>query len=104
MTDSAPDIEDLGRAGLTRVGVRLLEETAALGAEVAALGEEIARLEGLKGRPKIKPSGLELARGDRGAGGPLEQAIFRGELVAGASQATRHRPAEGQPRPGQDRH
>lgn len=39
--------------------VELLERNAKLEATVAALTEEIARLKGLKGRPEIKPSGME---------------------------------------------
>ncbi len=61
MTESPPDVEALGPEDLKRLVLRLLEEVAALRAETAALGEEIARLKGLKGPPKIKPSGMDRA-------------------------------------------
>ena len=41
--------------------LQLLEDVIALKAENAALREEIARLKGLKGPPKLKPSGMEKA-------------------------------------------
>ena len=59
MADSPPDIEALSLDDLKRLVLQLLEEVARLRAENAALREEIARLKGLKGRPKIKPSGME---------------------------------------------
>ena len=61
MTESPPDVEGLGLDGLKSLVVRLVEQNAALKAEIAALREEIARLKGLKGPPKLKPSGLEKA-------------------------------------------
>src|ERR671919_1644929 len=51
---------------LRRLVAELLGEVARLREENAALREEIARLKGHKGRPKIKPSGMERA--------PLERA------------------------------
>ena len=41
--------------------LQALEENARLKAENVKLREEIARLKGLKGRPKLKPSGMEKA-------------------------------------------
>jgi hypothetical protein len=64
MTGSAPDIDDLDAAGLRGLLLQVLEENAALRAEVAALREEIRRLKGLKGPPALKPSkpsGMEKA-------------------------------------------
>ena len=46
---------------LRRLVGELLGEVGRLRAENAALREEIARLKGHKGRPKIKPSGMERA-------------------------------------------
>ena len=39
--------------------VELLEKLADLETENAALREEVARLKGLKGRPKLRPSGMQ---------------------------------------------
>ncbi len=62
------DVKDLSNDELRRLVEQLLAEVAALRervceleAENAALKEENARLKGLKGRPKLKPSGMEKA-------------------------------------------
>src|SRR3954462_10361151 len=54
-----PNLEDLSAAELRSLVVSLLEIVAQLEAKVAALTEENARLKGLKGRPTLKPSGME---------------------------------------------
>src|SRR4051812_39210940 len=54
-----PNLEDLSAAELRSLVVSLLEAVAQLEAKVAALTEENIRLKGLKGRPNLKPSGME---------------------------------------------
>ena len=58
MAGSTPDVEALGLDDLKRLTLQLLERVASLETENAALREEIARLKGLKGRPKLRPSGM----------------------------------------------
>jgi len=54
-----PTLKDLCAAELRSLVVSLLGTVAQLEAKVAALTEEIARLKRLKGRPNLKPSGME---------------------------------------------
>ena len=58
MAESPRIIDGLGFDELKALVIELLEERADLKAEIEALREEIARLKGLKGRPKLKPSGM----------------------------------------------
>ena len=61
MAETTPDVEALGLDDLKRLTLRLLEEIASLQSENTAFREEIVRLKGLKGRPKLRPSGMEAA-------------------------------------------
>ena len=61
MAESPRIVDGLGLEELKSLIVQALEENARLKAENAELRDEIARPKGLKGRPKIKPSGMEKA-------------------------------------------
>jgi cell division septum initiation protein DivIVA len=61
MAESTRDMSGLGLEELKALLVQALEENARLKKENAELREEIARLKGLEGRPKLKPSGMEQA-------------------------------------------
>jgi len=61
MAESPKDISGAGLEELKALLLQALEENARLKAENVKLREEIARLKGLKGRPKLKPSGMEKA-------------------------------------------
>src|SRR5271157_2993258 len=69
MAESSRDLSGLGLDELKALLVQALEEVARLKAENAELREEIARLKGLKGRPKLKPSGMEKAAEASATGG-----------------------------------
>ena len=66
---SIPDIDDCSVAELKELVFWLLERDAKREVEMAALHEEIARLKGLKGRPKIRPSGMEPGTDAKPSGG-----------------------------------
>src|SRR3954463_2354169 len=92
------DLDALSPAELKALVLDLLGKMAALERRVAAQREEIARLKGLKGRPAIKPSGMEQAtepkpprqhRGRRGRGKvvprvAVEQRVLRTTVPAGS--------------------
>ena len=59
------DVTALSAEELRRLVGELLGEVARLREENAALRAEVARLKGLKGRPKIKRSGMERATAPR---------------------------------------
>ena len=54
-------VDDLSLDELRGLVVEVLARVSALEEENAALKDEVARLKGLKGRPKLKPSGMEKA-------------------------------------------
>src|SRR3954467_302758 len=97
-------LSGLPRAELEALAERLLAENDALRQVIAGLKAEVATLKGVKGRPELKPSGMEKGAGSepgatsRGRGGrgkaarlPLDEARVRGAEVppARASRATR---------------
>jgi hypothetical protein len=61
MVSPERDLTGLTALELRRLVGELLGEVVRLREENAALKDEVARLKGLKGRPKVKPSGMERA-------------------------------------------
>jgi hypothetical protein len=75
-----PDIDGLPPAELRQLLLKLREENAELKRRNAELSEEIARLKGLKGRPSIKPSGMENGTSPK-PGGKRARRRRRGKIV-----------------------
>lgn len=74
-----PALSALNRPELEALLLELFGEVAALNQVVAEQREEIARLKGLKGRPTIKPSGMDKGTGPPKPGKP-EQRRGRGKV------------------------
>lgn len=92
MADSFRNLDGLGPDALKALVFQVLDELAEAKAEIEALREENARLKGLKGRPNLKPSGMEQqteARakpaGKRGRRGPkISKLVIDEEKVVAA--------------------
>ncbi|MGH8457128.1 MAG: IS66 family transposase, partial [Stenotrophobium sp.] len=78
------DIDGLPLAELKQLVVALLQESAEQKRIIAELREEIARLKGLKGRPQIKPSGMETGTTPKPADGRARRG-GRGKLTSRVS-------------------
>jgi hypothetical protein len=86
---TAPRISDLAACSadeLRTLVIELLERHAKLEAAMAAMAEEIARLKGLKGRPQIKPSGMEKGTDPKAGAAPATVLPGRNAGNHGASR------------------
>ena len=59
MAESSQNLDGLGLDELKTLVLQVLEDNARLRQANEALCEEVARLKGVKGKPDIKPSGME---------------------------------------------
>ena len=83
-----PDLDDLSPAELKALVLELLGEMAEQKRLIGQLRDENARLKGLKGRPRIKPSGMEKAS-EAKRSGKRNKRRGRGKLTPRASVAER---------------
>src|SRR5262249_48945653 len=106
MAESPPNIDGLGLAELKSLLLQAFEKISQQDAQIAALREENARLKGLKGRPQIKPSGMEKAtqgraeekrKGGRRRGG-RRKGVSAGDVAPNAQSSPSTRPKSSSPR------
>jgi transposase IS66 family protein len=88
---TVPDLGQLAAEELRGLVAELLRQLQVLREENAALKDEIARLKGLKGRPRLRPSGMEpattaAARGRRGKKRRRGRGAKTPELAASAEE------------------
>ena len=85
------DLDALSPTDLKARVIELLGQVAALEQTVAAQRAEIARLKGLKGRPALKPSGMEKAsepkppRPPKGRRGPVRPRVAVEDRIRAAT-------------------
>jgi hypothetical protein len=96
MAESPPDIDGLGLAELKPLLLQAYEKIAQQDALIAALREEVARLKGLKGRPQLKPSGMEKSTQERGKGKrkPGRRGAKRSKLTIHQTKVVKHKNIE----------